>query len=286
MPTQAKLRKSSGKYDQLVKLKGKKLMKELDTLYQQLRKTNDRAEFPGFDSLLNELTRSDFIQSQNREVTRLVGYCLVEMARFVDETELSDATSKEIWSLILQNLKTLESPSKNENYRRSFEMFEKIYQTALLKIAVSFGGEDNDIPINLFQMIINIVDAFSGLPSPSKRPTKSKKGESDSADTQFTEEELQRELERVRGMSMQIMIAVIDLYGKIPYSLLDILLSNLIVENDTVPPAHVQLLTDLLSVKKAKLAPSVQKLFTDIMVDSTVSSQGYEVCDHVVISFL
>ena len=82
------------------------------------------------------------------------------------------------------------------------------------------------------------------------------------------------------------MIAVIDLYRKIPYSLLDILLSNLIVENDTVPPAHVQLLTDLLSVKKAKLAPSVQKLFTDIMVDSTVSSQGYEVCDHVVISFL
>ena len=74
--------------------------------------------------------------------------------------------------------------------------------------------------------IINIVDAFSGLPSPSKRPTKSKKGESDSADTQFTEEELQRELERVRGMSMQIMIAVIDLYRKIPYSLLDILLSN------------------------------------------------------------
>ena len=250
----------------------KKLVKELESMYQELRKTNDRAEFEGFDSALSKLTSDQMFHVQNREITRLVGYCLVELCRFVDETELSDATSKEIWNLILQNLKTLESPSKTENYRRSFEMLEKIYQTALLKIAVSFGGEDNDVPLSLFQTIIHIVDAYSGLPTPSKRPSKSKKGESTSEDTQFTEEELQTELERIRGIIIQIMIAVIDLYRKIPYSLLDIILSNTIGEDENPVPAHIQLLTDLLSVKKAKLAPSVQKLITDIMVGSSVST--------------
>ena len=283
MPAKSrKSKKASGKYDQLLQLKGQKFVKELESMYQELRKTNDRAEFDGFDSALSKLTSEQMFRVQIREITRLVGYCLVEMCRFVDETELSDATSKEIWNLILQNLKTLESPSKTENYRRSFEMLEKIYQTALLKIAVSFGGEDNDVPLTLFQTIIHIVDAYSGLPTPSKRPSKSKKGESTSEDTQFTEEELQTELERIRGIVIQIMIAVIDLYRKIPYSLLDIILSNTISEDENPVPAHIQLLTDLLSVKKAKLAPSVQKLITDIMVGSSVSTDDYEVCDHVI----
>ena len=282
MPAKSrKSKKASGKYDQLLQLKGQKLVKELESIYQQLRKTNDRTEFDGFDSVLSMLTSEQMLHIQNREVTRLVGYCLVEMCRFVDEEELSDSTSKEIWSLILQNLKTLETPAKTENYHRSFEMLEKIYQTALLKIAVSFGGEDNDVPLTLFQTIIHIVDAFSGLPTPSKRPSKSKKSDSSNEDTQFTEEELQTELERIRGIVMQIMIAVIDLYRKIPYSLLDIILSNTIYEDESPVPAHVQLLTDLLSVKKAKLAPSMQKLFTDIMVGSSVSTEDYEVCDHV-----
>lgn len=292
MPPKSKRAKQSAKlYDQLTSLKGAQLSKKLEEIYQALRKTTTEESFPGFSSLIEQLSQDYFLKSGNKNVAQLVGYCVVEVFRINEGIGFPDSSSANALHLIIHNLRALELPSKTELYQRSFEMFEKLYQTSLLKVMVSLSDEGEELTIELSRVIFSILESISTSASPKKKgkrktpPKKAQGGNADSSSA-LTEEEMQTEREKAKRVSIEILISIIDLYKHVPEGLIDMLLMHLIEETEEDETSLSQeVVHDLLIAKKAKLASSIQKFCTSILCAETSEGSSYESSEHVVHRF-
>lgn len=291
MPPKSKRAKQSAKlYDQLSSLKGAQLTKKLDEIYQALRKTISEESFPGFSSLVEQLASDTLLKSGNKNASQLLCYCLVEVFRINEGVGFPDSSCATALSLIIHNLRALELPSKTDVYKRSFEMFEKLYQTSLLKVLVSLGSQGEELAIELCRVIFSVLESFSTSSSPKRKgkrkspPKKSPPANADSSSL-LTEEEMQVEKEKIKRVSIEILISIIDLYKHIPPVLIDMLLMHFVEENEEEQTSLCQeVVQDLLIAKKAKLTSSVQKFCTSILCTETSEGSEYESSEHV--SFL
>lgn len=292
MPPKSKRAKQSAKlYDQLASLKGAQLSKKLEEIYQALRKTTTEESFPGFSSLIEQLSQDYFLKSGNKNVAQLVSYCVVEVFRINEGIGFPDSSSANALRLIIHNLRALELPSKTELYQCSFEMFEKLYQTSLLKVMVSLSDEGEELTIELSRVIFSILESLSTSTSPKKKgkrktpPKKAQGGNADSSSA-LTEEEMQTEREKAKRVSIEILISIIDLYKHVPEGLIDMLLMHLIEETEEGETSLSQeVVHDLLIAKKAKLASSIQKFCTSILCAETSEGSSYESSEHVIHRF-
>lgn len=257
MPPKSKRAKQSAKlYDQLSSLKGAQLTKKLEEVYQALRKTMSEESFPGFSSLVEQLASDALLKSGNKNATQLLCYCLVEVFRINEGVGFPDSSCAAALSLIIHNLRALELPSKTDVYTRSFEMFEKLYQTSLLKVMVSLGSEGEELAIELGRVIFSVLESFSTSSSPKKKgkrkspPKKAQPANQDSSSL-LNEEEMQAEKEKIKRVSIEILISIIDLYKHIPESLIDMVLMHFVEDEEEQASLCQEVVQDLLIARKA-----------------------------------
>lgn len=317
MPPKGKNVKSkASRYKDLASLKGAKLVNTLKEIRETLQKATVDAMVPEFDLIVSQLISDVILKNETREVAQLVGCCIVEVYRLNEGIGFSDEVHKCSLELVVRNLRILETPSKSETYQHTFTMFENLCRTPLLKVIISLGDEGKEIAVNLFRTLFAGLDSYSTSPVPqkkkSRRSAKSTRVSSDPS-TQLTDEELFVERERVKKVSMEVIIAVLDLFKHIPEPLLDLLLITLL------PPAVVadhspsssstlssssglvarggegemegeegevklpsrELVEELLIVKKAKLAAPIQQFCTSMMCAEVSRSELSDSRDHV-----
>ena len=315
MPPKGKNVKSkASRYKDLASLKGAKLVNTLKEIRETLQKATVDAMVPEFDLIVSQLISDVILKNETREVAQLVGCCIVEVYRLNEGIGFSDEVHKCSLELVVRNLRILETPSKSESYQYTFMMFENLCRTPLLKVIISLGDEGKEIAVNLFRTLFAGLDSYSTSPIPqkkkSKRSAKSTRVSSDPS-TQLTDDELFVERERVKKVSMEVIIAVLDLFKHIPEPLLDLLLITLL------PPAVVadhspssssssslsstsgltargvegeegevklpsrELVEELLIVKKAKLAAPIQQFCTSMMCAEVSRSELSDSRDHV-----
>lgn len=276
MPSKGKKTKArSNRYKDLVTLKGTQLLSMLNEIYETLRNETDESKIPGFSSLMKQLTSEKILKSENREVTQRVGFCVVEIYRLSEGIGFSDEVNQNILELVIRNLRTLECPSKNEVYQRTFDMFERLNQTPLLKAIITLGDSGKEIAVNLFRTIFTIIDSTFSSTTPKKSKSKRVSRTADSA-SQMTEEELSAERDRVKRISMDTLIAILDLYKRVPDVLLDLLLVSLVPQEDSQKLPSQEMIEELLVIKKTKLAGDIQKFCASIMCAESTDSESRE----------
>lgn len=276
MPSKGKKTKArSNRYKDLVTLKGTQLLSMLNEIYETLRNETDESKIPGFSSLMKELTSEKILKSENREVTQRVGFCVVEIYRLSEGIGFSDEVNQNILELVIRNLRTLECPSKNEVYQRTFDMFERLNQTPLLKAIITLGDSGKEIAVNLFRTIFTIIDSTFSSTTLKKSKSKRVSRTADSA-SQMTEEELSVERDRVKRISMDTLIAILDLYKRVPDVLLDLLLVSLVPQEDSQKLPSQEMIEELLVIKKTKLAGDIQKFCASIMCAESTDSESRE----------
>lgn len=277
-------KKSPNRYSELSTLKGTKLVNSLKEIREVLRNAEEESSIPGFATLSNQLTSEAILKNETREISQYVGFCLVEVYRINEGLGFSDDVNKMVMEHVIHNLRLLETPSRTDLYRFTFDMFERLSQTPLLKCFVSLGEEGHEQAIHLFQTLFAIVDSYSTTPSPKRSKPKSKRPRvaTDPA-SQFTEEELAAEQERVTHVAMEVAVSTLDLFKRIPDNLLDLLLMTLLPPDSTPDATKLpsgRFVESLLSVKQAKLTAPVQQFCTRLLCLEG-DSQLLDARDHV-----
>ena len=92
----------------------------------------------------------------------------------------------------------------------------------------------------------------------------------------MTEEELSVERDRVKRISMDTLIAILDLYKRVPDVLLDLLLVSLVPQEDSQKLPSQEMIEELLVIKKTKLAGDIQKFYASIMCAESTDSESRE----------
>ena len=273
MPSKGKRTKASAnRYKDLVTLKGTPLLSMLDEIYETLRNETDESKIPGFASLVKQLTSEKILKNETREVAQRVGFCVVEVYRLSEGIGFSDEVNQSILELVIRNLRTLECPSKSETYLRTLDMFERVGQTPLLKAIITLGDNGKEIAVSLFRTILTAIDStFSSTP----RKSKSKRSSRTKTDvvSQMTEEELSVHRDRVKRVSMDTIIAILDLYKRIPDVLLDLLLVSLVPQEDSIKLPSQEMIEEVFVIKKAKLASDVQKFCASVLCAESSDSE-------------
>ena len=276
MPSKGKRTKASAnRYKDLVTLKGTPLLSMLDEIYETLRNETDESKIPGFASLVKQLTSEKILKNETREVAQRVGFCVVEVYRLSEGIGFSDEVNQSILELVIRNLRTLECPSKSETYLRTLDMFERVGQTPLLKAIITLGDNGKEIAVSLFRTILTAIDStFSSTP----RKSKSKRSSRTKTDvvSQMTEEELSVHRDRVKRVSMDTIIAILDLYKRIPDVLLDLLLVSLVPQEDSIKLPSQEMIEEVFVIKKAKLASDVQKFCASVLCAESSDSESGE----------
>ena len=266
---------SANRYKDLVTLKGTPLLSMLDEIYETLRNETDESKIPGFASLVKQLTSEKILKNETREVAQRVGFCVVEVYRLSEGIGFSDEVNQSILELVIRNLRTLECPSKSETYLRTLDMFERVGQTPLLKAIITLGDNGKEIAVSLFRTILTAIDStFSSTP----RKSKSKRSSRTKTDvvSQMTEEELSVHRDRVKRVSMDTIIAILDLYKRIPDVLLDLLLVSLVPQEDSIKLPSQEMIEEVFVIKKAKLASDVQKFCASVLCAESSDSESGE----------
>ena len=277
-------KKSSNRYSELSTLKGTKLVNALKEIREVLRNADEESSIPGFATLSSQLTSDAILKNETREISQYVGFCVVEVYRINEGIGFSDDVNKSVMDHVIHNLRLLETPSRTDLYRFTFDMFERLSQTPLLKCFLSLGTEGQELSLRLFQTLFAILDSYATTPTPKRSKSKPKRPRSttDPA-SQFTEEELTAEQERVSHVAMEVAVSTLDLFKHIPDPILDLLLMTLLPPTDSPDAAKLpsgRFVESLLSVKQAKLTAPVQQFCTRLLCLAS-DSQLLDARDHV-----
>ena len=139
-------------------------------------------------------------------------------------------------------------------------------------------------------MIFSVLESFSTSSSPKKKgkrkspPKKAQPANQDSSSL-LNEEEMQAEKEKIKRVSIEILISIIDLYKHIPESLIDMVLMHFVEDEEEQASLCQEVVQDLLIAKKAKLTSAVQKFCTSILCAETSEGSEYESSEHVPLLF-
>ena len=276
-------KKNANQYSDLSTLKGTKLVNSLKEIREVLRNAEEESSVSGYTTLSSQLTSDALLKNETREISQYVGFCLVEVYRLNEGLGFSDDVNKTVMEHVIHNLRLLETPSRTDLYRFTFDMFERLSQTPLLKCFLSLGSEGQELCLHLFQTLFAILDSYTSTPSPRRSKSKSKRPRPVDPASQLTEEELASEQERVSHTAMEVAVSSLDLFKHIPDSLLDLLLMTLLPPSDTPDAEKLpsgRFVESLLSVKRSKLVAPVQRFCTRLLCMER-DSQLLDARDHV-----
>lgn len=196
-PRAKKASKKPNPYEGLSAMKGSKLLKKLRDIDGELQKATKAEDFTGLSNLIQELRNEKLLNTDKKDVKRVLGYCGMELFRLTEGLDWSDEESRSFLHFILFALHSLEKPDSSE-FNRCLKMYKDFYNSAALKVLTTV-----DVDCELSLELVNLILAISS-----------------------------QSISGINDLNTRILVSLFELYKHIPNELIDWVLTKLISKED------------------------------------------------------